>query len=88
MPAARPRTRSRLVLQRNTWFEPIDQLIDRAPRYHVKTTDWGAMYAAYRPARPGHLYYRFAHFAFPAVGRLAQTVKPFFGLLLGTEKVE
>jgi phthalate 4,5-dioxygenase oxygenase subunit len=23
------------------------------------------MYAAYRPAQPGHLYYRFAHFAFP-----------------------
>ena len=41
------------------------QLIDRAPRYHVKTTDWGTMYAAYRPAQPGHLYYRFAHFAFP-----------------------
>jgi phthalate 4,5-dioxygenase len=41
------------------------QLIDRAPRYHVRTTDWGTMYAAYRPAQPGHLYYRFAHFAFP-----------------------
>jgi phthalate 4,5-dioxygenase len=41
------------------------QLIDRAPRYHVRTTDWGATYAAYRPAQPGHLYYRFAHFAFP-----------------------
>jgi phenylpropionate dioxygenase-like ring-hydroxylating dioxygenase large terminal subunit len=41
------------------------QLIDRAPRYHVRTTDWGTMYAAYRPAEPGHLYYRFAHFAFP-----------------------
>jgi phthalate 4,5-dioxygenase len=41
------------------------QLIDRAPRYHVKRTDWGTMYAAYRPAEPGHLYYRFAHFAFP-----------------------
>ena len=23
------------------------------------------MYAAYRPAQPGHLYYRFAHFVFP-----------------------
>jgi phthalate 4,5-dioxygenase len=41
------------------------QLIDRAPRYHVRSTDWGTMYAAYRPAQPGHLYYRFAHFAFP-----------------------
>jgi phenylpropionate dioxygenase-like ring-hydroxylating dioxygenase large terminal subunit len=41
------------------------QLIDRAPRYNVKTTDWGTIYAAYRPAEPGHLYYRFAYFAFP-----------------------
>ena len=41
------------------------QLIDRAPRYHVQATDWGAMYAAYRPAQPGQLYYRFAHFVMP-----------------------
>src|SRR5204863_2935500 len=41
------------------------QLTDRAPRYHVQATDWGTMYAAYRPAHPGHLYYRFAHFAMP-----------------------
>jgi phthalate 4,5-dioxygenase len=41
------------------------QLIDRAPEYHVTTTDWGTMYAAYRPAQPGHTYYRFAHFAMP-----------------------
>ena len=41
------------------------QLTDRAPRYHVQATDWGTMYAAYRPAQPGHLYYRFAHFAMP-----------------------
>jgi phenylpropionate dioxygenase-like ring-hydroxylating dioxygenase large terminal subunit len=40
-------------------------LLDRAPRYHVKETDWGTMYAAYRPADPGNLYYRFAHFMFP-----------------------
>jgi phenylpropionate dioxygenase-like ring-hydroxylating dioxygenase large terminal subunit len=40
-------------------------LIDRAPRYHVRETDWGTMYAAYRPANPGHLFYRFAHFLFP-----------------------
>ncbi|HTT79808.1 MAG TPA: Rieske 2Fe-2S domain-containing protein [Stellaceae bacterium] len=38
---------------------------DRAPRYHVRRTDWGTMYAAYRPAQAGHTYYRFAHFAFP-----------------------
>jgi phenylpropionate dioxygenase-like ring-hydroxylating dioxygenase large terminal subunit len=41
------------------------QYTDRAPRYHVKRTEWGTMYAAYRPAQPGHTYYRFAHFAFP-----------------------
>jgi len=41
------------------------QLIDRAPRYHVKTTDYGTMYTAYRPADPGHTYYRFAHFVLP-----------------------
>jgi phenylpropionate dioxygenase-like ring-hydroxylating dioxygenase large terminal subunit len=40
-------------------------VIDRAPRYHVKETDWGTMYTAYRPADPGNLYYRFAHFIFP-----------------------
>jgi phthalate 4,5-dioxygenase len=41
------------------------QLIDRVPRYHVQATDWGAMCAAYRPAQPGQLYYRFAHFVMP-----------------------
>ena len=41
------------------------QFTDRAPRYHVKRTDWGTMYAAHRPAQPGHTYYRFAHFAMP-----------------------
>ncbi len=30
------RNRARLVLQRNTWFEPIDQLIDRAPELAQK----------------------------------------------------
>ena len=41
------------------------QFTDRAPRYHVKRTDWGTMYAAYRPAQAGYLYYRFGHFAMP-----------------------
>jgi phthalate 4,5-dioxygenase oxygenase subunit len=41
------------------------QLNDRAPRYHVKSTDYGTMYAVYRPADPGHTYYRFAHFILP-----------------------
>jgi len=41
------------------------QLVERAADYHVRTTDWGAMYTAYRPAQPGHYYYRFAHFVMP-----------------------
>ena len=41
------------------------QYTDRAPRYHVTRTDYGTMYAAYRPATPGDTYYRFAHFVFP-----------------------
>src|SRR5215813_3711146 len=38
---------------------------DRAPDYKSTETEWGTMYAAYRPADPGTLYYRFAHFMFP-----------------------
>jgi hypothetical protein len=41
------------------------QLLNRAPYYHVRSTDWGTMYAAYRPAQAGQLYYRFAHFVMP-----------------------
>jgi phenylpropionate dioxygenase-like ring-hydroxylating dioxygenase large terminal subunit len=40
-------------------------VLDRAPRYHVKDTDWGTMYCAYRPADTGNYFYRFAHFMFP-----------------------
>jgi phthalate 4,5-dioxygenase oxygenase subunit len=40
-------------------------LLHRAPDYHVADTDWGTMYAAYRPAEPGTTYWRFAHFMFP-----------------------
>lgn len=40
-------------------------LLDRAPRYHARETDWGTMYTAYRPAAPGSTFYRFAHFVFP-----------------------
>ena len=40
-------------------------LKDRAPRYEVVDTDYGAMYGAYRPAQPGHLYWRIASFLFP-----------------------
>jgi phenylpropionate dioxygenase-like ring-hydroxylating dioxygenase large terminal subunit len=42
-------------------------LTDRAPRYHVKETDWGSMYTAYRPAGNGQVYHRFSHFIFPFV---------------------
>jgi phthalate 4,5-dioxygenase len=40
-------------------------LTDRAPRYHVKDTDWGTMYTAYRPAGNALVYPRFSHFIFP-----------------------
>ena len=40
---------------------------DRAPDYKSTETDWGTMYAAYRPAEPGTFYYRFAHFMFPFI---------------------
>jgi phenylpropionate dioxygenase-like ring-hydroxylating dioxygenase large terminal subunit len=42
-------------------------LIERAPRYHVKETEWGTMYAAYRPAGAGETYYRFSQFIFPFI---------------------
>jgi phenylpropionate dioxygenase-like ring-hydroxylating dioxygenase large terminal subunit len=40
---------------------------DRAPEYKATETEWGTMYAAYRPAEPGSYYYRFAHFLFPFI---------------------
>jgi phthalate 4,5-dioxygenase oxygenase subunit len=49
---------------------PVDNLIrytvtNRAPEYHVTDTDWGMMYAAYRPAEANQTYWRFANFLFP-----------------------
>jgi phthalate 4,5-dioxygenase oxygenase subunit len=38
---------------------------DRAPRYSVVDTEYGAMYGAYRPADSGRLYWRIAQFLFP-----------------------
>jgi len=38
---------------------------DRAPRYALLDTAYGAMYGAYRAARPGHRYWRIAQFLFP-----------------------
>lgn len=40
---------------------------DRAPDYKATETEWGTMYAAYRPAEPGQYYYRFAHFLLPFI---------------------
>jgi phthalate 4,5-dioxygenase len=40
-------------------------LRDRAPRYGVLDTDYGAMYGAYRPAGRGQQYWRIAQFLFP-----------------------
>ncbi len=42
-------------------------VMDRAPDYKATETDWGTMYAAYRDADQGNIYYRFAHFMFPFV---------------------
>jgi phenylpropionate dioxygenase-like ring-hydroxylating dioxygenase large terminal subunit len=41
------------------------QVMYRAPRYQVEQTDWGLMFASYRPADPSHTYYRYTQFAMP-----------------------
>jgi phthalate 4,5-dioxygenase len=42
------------------------QIRDRSPEYHVADTEWGTMYAAYRPTdEKDKTYWRFAHFGFP-----------------------
>jgi phthalate 4,5-dioxygenase oxygenase subunit len=38
---------------------------NRAPRYQVVDTEYGAMYAAYRPAGDGQAYWRYGQFLFP-----------------------
>ncbi|MGD9895075.1 MAG: (2Fe-2S)-binding protein, partial [Dehalococcoidia bacterium] len=40
-------------------------VINKQPEYYMAETDWGTMYTAYRPAEPGNVYHRFAHFMFP-----------------------
>ncbi len=40
-------------------------VIDRAPDFHVKETDWGTMCGAYRKGDPGSTYWRISHFLFP-----------------------
>lgn len=39
-------------------------VLNKHPDYHVELTDWGSMYAAYRPSGDNY-YYRVAHFLFP-----------------------
>jgi phthalate 4,5-dioxygenase oxygenase subunit len=38
---------------------------NRAPEYMYKETDYGTMYAAYRPGEPGETYWRQGHFLWP-----------------------
>src|SRR5260370_30773006 len=38
---------------------------NRAPDYHVTDTDYGTMYAAYRPPEAGRMYWRVANFLLP-----------------------
>jgi len=40
-------------------------VIDRAPRFVVKDSDWGVMAGAYRKADPDSTYWRISHFLFP-----------------------
>lgn len=41
-------------------------VLNRAPEYFCKDTDWGTMYCAYRDApEPQMIYYRFSHFHLP-----------------------
>ncbi|MDM0021898.1 Rieske 2Fe-2S domain-containing protein [Variovorax saccharolyticus] len=45
---------------------PLDHTAtERAPRYHVRETDWGTSYGAFRNAGEGKTYWRFANFMFP-----------------------
>jgi len=50
---------------------PVEDLkyivANRAPRFHVRDTEFGCSYAAYRPAEEASNYYRTMHWAFPWV---------------------
>ena len=48
------------------------QVADRAPEYHVADTEWGTMYAAYRPTDDNQIYWRFAQFGFPFWAQVPQ----------------
>ena len=40
-------------------------VLNRAPEYEVRATEWGAMYGGYRPNDDGRTSWRVAHFMFP-----------------------
>jgi phenylpropionate dioxygenase-like ring-hydroxylating dioxygenase large terminal subunit len=50
-------------------FENVEHqtfaVANRAPEYMSQETDYGFMYAAYRPGEPGHQYWRVGQFVFP-----------------------
>jgi phthalate 4,5-dioxygenase len=48
------------------------QVANRAPEYHVADTEWGTMYAAYRPTDDNRIYWRFAQFGFPFWAQVPQ----------------
>ena len=48
------------------------QVANRAPEYHVADTEWGTMYAAYRPTDDDRIYWRFAQFGFPFWAQVPQ----------------
>ena len=41
------------------------QILNKTPEFASDETPWGTMYAAFRPAMPGQMYWRVAHFMFP-----------------------
>ncbi|MBX5467290.1 MAG: Rieske 2Fe-2S domain-containing protein [Firmicutes bacterium] len=47
---------------------------DRAPRYEVVDTEYGVMYGAWRPAKPGYNYWRIANFLFPFFTQMPEGV--------------
>jgi phthalate 4,5-dioxygenase oxygenase subunit len=66
-------------------------VLDRAPRYIVTDTEFGATYAAYRPAeRDDLIYWRIAHFMFPfytliPTGALGEVIRGQFWVPLDDE---
>src|SRR5262249_20601538 len=64
---------------------PAYMTSDKAPRFAAADTPCGLMYAAYRAAEPGHLYYRIAQFVLPSVamtpiGVLGDLIQAFYSV--------